>query len=106
MGDAYLDRKMLKWLPFQSLPEQGDEISALLNGRSIQSKPELSEDQYQLMQYRFEEAFINKETVIIRYFSKGQIKILEGVIIGADMHQKVIMLNTGNLWVEDILSIT
>ncbi|MFH5880785.1 YolD-like family protein [Liberiplasma polymorphum] len=106
MGNLYMDRKMLKWLPFQSLPEQGDEISSLLNGRAVEVKPELSEDQYMLMQYRFEEAFINKEFVTISYFKNGKKHTLNGVIIGADIQQKIIMLNTGNLFIEDIIAMT
>ena len=50
-GDyVYKDRKMMKWMPFNALLEQGDYINDLLNGRIKKEMPVLSVDQRALLQ--------------------------------------------------------
>lgn len=105
MANMYMDRKMLKWLPFQSLPEQADEISALLNGRKQESMPVLSEDQYQTIQYRFEEAFHSKALIHVTYFKQGSRHKLSGKIIGADPLNRVLILNTGTISLDFVIHI-
>lgn len=105
MASHYMDRKMLKWLPFQSLPEQADEISALLNGRKQESMPILSDDQYQTLQYRFEEAFHSKETIHVTYFKHGARHQLSGIILGADPLNRILVLNTGTISLDFVIYI-
>jgi hypothetical protein len=100
-----MDRKMLKWLPFQSLPEQAGEISMLLKGREVETMPELSSDQYQTLQYRFEEAFHSKETIHVTYFKNGSRHTLSGVIVGADLSNRILILNTGTILLDFVIYI-
>ncbi|MFP4287295.1 MAG: YolD-like family protein [Candidatus Izemoplasmataceae bacterium] len=105
MADTYIDRKMLKWLPFQSLPEQADEISELLNGRKKETMPVLSEDQLSTLQYRFEEAYHLKTLITVIYFKNGTRHKLSGVIVGADPISRFLILNTGTVLLDYVIDI-
>ena len=105
MDNMYFDRKMLKWLPFQSLTEQGSDLRALLESDKNVSMPTLSEDQYQVMQYRFEEAYAKHEKITIRYLYNQRLHSLEGYILSADIHQGIIVLNKGTVMIKQIIDI-
>ncbi len=105
MDKVYHDRRMLKWLPFQSLTEQGKDILKLLENQYAQTQPSLSEDQYEEMQYRFEEAYARQEPVTVGYFSAGRKRCLSGVILTADLSQGLLVLNTGTIAVKTIISL-
>ena len=55
---VYRDRKMMKWMPFHALLEQGDYINDLLNGRIKKEMPVLSVDQLDELNYKLEMAFV------------------------------------------------
>ena len=105
MDNLYYDRKMLKWLPFQSLTEQGKDILAIIEKQYIKHPPVLSEDQYLAMQYRFEEAYAKQEEVTITYLSNHRTYQLEGMILSADLSQGLIILNTGTLAIKQIIAL-
>jgi len=58
---VYHDRKMMKWMPFNALLEQGDHLQDLLNGRSKKEMPLLSEDQQSELNYKLEVAYLFKK---------------------------------------------
>ena len=88
----YRDRKMMKWMPFHALLEQGDYINDLLNGRIKKEMPVLSIDQLEEMNYKLETAFIFQSEVIIKYFDKGAFHSVQGVLTRADHYRKEIYL--------------
>ncbi len=106
MAKIYHDRRMLKWLPFQSLTEQGKDILELLDQQYSITQPSLSEDQYSAMQYRFEEAFARQETITIHYLQAHQKRSLKGMILSADVTHGLIVLNTGTVAVKTIIDLT
>ena len=105
MPNLYQDRKMLKWLPFQSLPEQGDALLELYNTPKNLRKPVLSEDQLAELQYQFEEAFYQKKEVTFIIFQARALKEKKGIIIGYEASTKILYLTTGTLYISDILKI-
>ena len=105
MDKAYHDRKMLKWLPFQSLTEQGKDILSLIDQQYDVSLPNLSDDQYHAMQYRFEEAFVRKEEVTITYIEHQRKKVVQGIILAADFQNGLIVLNKGTIAVKSIIDL-
>ncbi|MFW5842077.1 MAG: YolD-like family protein [Bacillota bacterium] len=105
MPEVYHDRRMLKWLPFQSLPEQGDDLRAIYDGLTYQEKPTLSQDQYDIMQYTFEACYHTQTPVKLTLFKNGHKHSKNGLIIGFDQTYGMIILNTGTVMKQDIIDI-
>ncbi|MFW5841840.1 MAG: YolD-like family protein [Bacillota bacterium] len=105
MPEVYHDRRMLKWLPFQSLPEQGDDLRAIYDGLTHQKKPILSQDHYETMQYTFEACYQMQAPVKLTLFKQGHKTTKNGLIIGFDQTYGMIILNTGTVMKQDIIDI-
>jgi len=102
---VYHDRKMMKWMPFNALLEQGDHIRDLLNGRSKKEMPLLSEDQLSELNYKLEVAYLFKNEVLITYFRDGAIYKIEGVINRTDIYNKLIFIDEAFVSALQIISI-
>ena len=89
----YHDRKMMKWMPFNALLEQGDHIQDLINGRSIKQMPELIIDQQSELNYKLEVAYLFKNEVLIKYFRDGAFYEIQGVITRTDIYNKLIFID-------------
>ena len=100
----YVDRKMLKWLPFQSLPEQGDDLTAVFQ-EDTPVMPMLSEDDYACMQYRFEEAFKTGCSVRMTIFRAGQSRQCRGQILGFDPFYKTVLMTEETVFVNEIIAL-
>ena len=90
---VYRDRKMMKWMPFNALLEQGDHLQDLLNGRSKKEMPLLSEDQQSELNYKLEVAYLFKNEVLITYYRDGAIYKIEGIITRTDIYNKLIFID-------------
>lgn len=90
---VYHDRKMMKWMPFNALLEQGDHLRELLNGRSKKEMPILSADQEEELNYKLEEAYLFKNKVQITYYRDSAIYEIEGIITRTDVYNKLIFIN-------------
>ena len=90
---VYHDRKMMKWMPFNALLEQGDHIKELLNGRTKKQMPMLSVDQQSELNYKLEVAYLFKNEVLITYFRDGKIYKIEGIITRTDIYNKLIFID-------------
>jgi hypothetical protein len=88
----YHDRKMMKWMPFNALLEQGDHIGELLNGRTKKEMPILSEDQQSELNYKLEVAYLFKNEVLVTYYRDGAIYKIEGIITRTDIYNKLIFI--------------
>ena len=90
---VYNDRKMMKWMPFNALLEQGDHVIELLNGRTKKTMPTLSVDQQSELNYKLEVAYLFKNVVSITYFRDGEVYKIEGVITRTDIYNKLIFID-------------
>ena len=90
---VYRDRKMMKWMPFNALLEQGDHIRNLLNGRIKKEMPILSVDQQTELNYKLEVAYLFKNEVLIKYFRDGAFYEIQGVITRTDVYNKLIFID-------------
>jgi len=102
---VYKDRKMMKWMPFNALLEQGDHVSDLLRGRERQSMPVLSEDQQAELNYNLETAYIFRSEIEVTYFDNHQFNTVIGVITRTDLHNKLIFINDTSVHAQKITSI-
>lgn len=104
VAEMYVDRKLLKWLPFQSLPEQGTDLADVFQ-EDVPSMPILSEDDYALMQYRFEEAFKTGCVVRVTIFRAGRSKQYCGQILGFDPFYKTVLMTEETVLVDEIIAL-
>ena len=87
---VYHDRKMMKWMPFNALLEQGDYINELLHGKTRLEMPVLSEDQQSELNYKLETAYIFQSELEVSYFEAHKIKKVTGIITKTDLYNKLI----------------
>ena len=101
----YKDRKMMKWIPFNALLEQGSYINDLLRGREQKQMPSLSTDQQEELNYKLETAYVFKNELTLTYFEKDDFKHITGHITRTDMHNKIIFINDHPIYAQTITDI-
>jgi len=106
MASVYQDRKMMKWLPFEALPEQGSYLAQLYEERMVEDRPTLSQDHLDYLNARVNEAYMNGDCVDIEYFDQGHRYHLSGQIIGIDFFAKTLIFENAHILFEDVLNIT
>ena len=89
----YVDRKMMKWVPFNALLEHSDYLKAMLDGKELREKPVLSEDQYNELNYKLEESYINKYAVTLIIYESGLLKRVKGVISLIDINNHLLFID-------------
>lgn len=102
---VYHDRKMMKWMPFNALLEQGDYISDLLLGRERIERPILSPDQEAELNYKLETAYLFHQTIEVSYYDAYRIKTCVGTIARTDLHNKLIFIGETSLSAHQITNI-
>lgn len=102
---VYRDRKMMKWMPFNALLEQGDYISDLIHGRERKTMPTLSEDQYAELNYQLETAFCLQKEIKIIYYDNHKYKSSRGCITRTDIYNKLIFVNETAVPAQSIIEI-
>ncbi len=105
MANVYYDRKMMKWLPFQALPEQGTYLDTLYQTRTHLEKPMLSDDQYTVLNRYVHEAFYSKAPIVLKYYRHHAIHSTRGIIIGLDCNARIMMLDDLSIDFDDVLEI-
>lgn len=102
---VYKDRKMMKWIPFHALLEQGDYINDLLKGREYKEMPTLSVDQLDDLNYKLEEAFIFSREITLTYFEKHDYHKITGYLTRADKYNKLIFIGDTSISAQTIIKI-
>jgi len=102
---VYHDRKMMKWMPFNALLEQGDYINDLLHGRTRLEMPVLSEDQQSELNYKLETAYIFRSEIEVSYFENHKIRKVIGVITKTDLYNKLIFIGEKSIHAQKITDI-
>lgn len=90
---VYRDRKMMKWLPFGALTEQGDYLQALFEKRNQQPKPTLLDDAITEMNYLLEEAVAMHIPITITYFQHHRYHTITGIVEVVDFLSKTITVD-------------
>lgn len=103
--EYYHDRKMMKWMPFNALLEQGDHLRELIDARNHEEKPILSDDQLAELNYDLERAYMTQELVEISYFKQNKRHKTKGHIHQIDVQNKMLMINDQGLYAEEVLKI-
>ena len=103
--EQYIDRKMMKWMPFNALLEQGEHLRELIAEQNKENKPSLSEDQYAILNYDLQVAYMSQTTVEVHYFQNHKRKTVKGIISHIDVQNKMILIGKEGLYAEDVLEI-
>lgn len=102
---VYHDRKMLKWMPFSALTEQGTYLQDLLSQKTKVEMPILSADDYAYMNYIIDEALALNQAVLVTYFNHGKKEMIEGKISQCQVYNRTIQINDHLLNASQIMSI-
>lgn len=93
MDRLYTDRRMLKWLPFEALPEHNHYLKAVYDALEYTAKPDLCPDQIAYLNYRLQEAFHTQETITLTVFEKGRLWEKKGTLTQLDRTTHCLTLN-------------
>lgn len=89
---VYHDRKMMKWMPFNALLEQGDYISDLLQGKDWIEMPVLSPDQEDELNYSLQQAYMLHQNIMITYYENHKLNKKSGMISRIDVYNKLLFI--------------
>jgi len=105
MAEGYHDRKMMKWLPFEALPEQGSYLKGIMHAHEEEAMPSLSQDQLDYLNYRAYEAYMNHEIVDVEYYDNHQRYHIRQQVIGLDFTAKTLIFENAILPFSKVLNI-
>lgn len=105
MDRVYTDRRMLKWLPFDALPEQHGYLKAVYEAFEVITKPTLMPDQIEYLNYRIQEAFHTQEAITLTVFDKGRLETLKGTIVSLSPDTHSLRLGAHHVSFDDILEL-
>ena len=98
------DRGMKKWAPFSSLIEQATCLEEMKYQRNKISKPILTEDQIEKINYVLQ-SYQKGKIVKIKFFHDGYLYIINTSIKKIDLDNKVLVLENGKLSFPNIIDI-
>lgn len=105
MDRVYHDRRMLKWLPFEALPEQGHYLKAVFDALEFKPRPELSSEQYDYLNWKTLEAFHQQDVIKMEVYQQGKIVIYKGTITKIDKVAGLMRINGLDVAFEDVINI-
>jgi hypothetical protein len=104
-GYVYHDRKMMKWMPFNALLEQGNHVSDLLLKHTYKEMPILSVDQLEELNFKLEEAVVFKQTIEVTYYENNHFHSISGMIERIDVFNKLIFIGSTGIPAQTIIEI-
>lgn len=94
MPSHYVDRGIIKWAPFNALNGYHSMLEEMKHRLKKHDKPVLSDDAYDELNYRIQEAIHYNHEIEVAYFDSGYIKIGYGKIKKLDFIYKTLVLTT------------
>ena len=98
------DRGMKKWAPFSSLIEQATCLEEMKYQRNKISKPILTDDQKEKIEYVLQ-TYQKGQAVKIKFYNDGYLYVVETQIKRIDIENRCLILTNGKLKFENILDI-
>ncbi|MFH1693198.1 MAG: YolD-like family protein [Bacillota bacterium] len=93
-SDAYRDRGIIKWTPFDALVGYHSLIKELRYRLGKRDKPILSDDQYEELNRKLNWAYHQNSEIEIEFFNQGYSKYTFGTIRRLDWINKVVILSS------------
>jgi hypothetical protein len=93
----YLDRGIIKWMPFDALTGFGEMIRELTHAHKDVEVPLIFEDTLSTFEYTLQEAYQNKQLLHVIYISQKRKKACEGYVQEINLKQKTMRLSSGDI---------
>ncbi|MFP4177954.1 MAG: YolD-like family protein [Acholeplasmataceae bacterium] len=107
MPEAYRDRGIIKWAPFDSLVGYHSLLQEMKQRLKKRPKPILSEDELEALNRKLRTAYEKKREIECRYYRKGYFVTTCATITRLDFVYRRITLSTREtIPADDVLSIT
>lgn len=101
-----IDRKMIKYRPFNSVVNTKTLVNDVEKNRNTQLRPILSEDDYEEIEYNLLSAINTGTNIIINFYKDGYIYIIEGKVTSLDTYKKRILLNNNiHIYFNDVIKV-
>lgn len=100
------DRGMIKWQPFNSVVSNKEILTTLLKEKSKQSKPEMSEEEINIIEKQIINAYYMQSITNITYYKNGYLLKIKGKIKKIDKTYNLIYLENIKLLFQQIINIT
>ena len=102
MGE-YMQRKMVKWKPFNTLLKYKD-ILDIERNRSLIDKPIIMEDRIVKIDNILKD--VNENTLVkVKYFNKGMLLNITGNIKSVNVIEKYILINNTRIYYKNLIDI-
>ena len=98
------DRGMKKWAPFSSLIEQATCLEEMKYQRNKISKPVLTEDQIEKINYVLQ-SYKKGQIVKIKFFHDGYLYEVNTTIKRIDLENRILILENGKLGFSNLIDI-
>lgn len=98
------DRGMKKWAPFSSLIEQATCLEEMKYQRNKVSKPILTEDQMEKINYVLQ-SYQKGQIVKIKFYHDGYLYVINTTIKRIDLENRKLILEKGKLDFSDLIDI-
>ena len=98
------DRGMKKWAPFSSLIEQATCLEAMKYQRNKISKPKLTQDQVEKINYALQ-CYEPGQIVKIKFYNDGYLYESNVEIKRIDLNNRILILDKGKLKLENLIDI-
>lgn len=100
-----MDRKMLKWAPFDSVVSGKKVINEVMHEKKKIKKPILSEDQLKNIENKILDSYNSKDFVTISYYESGYIYNIDSYIKKIDYINKIVYLNNKLIFFNQIMNV-
>lgn len=103
-------KRAAQFAPFSALTGYEESISE--TQRLTRSKPELSDDQKEIIDYKLRQAYINHEVIEVTYFIKdekkegGSLFVIKDVIKTYDEVNHLLIMNQNKIMIDDIVFVS
>ena len=98
------DRGMKKWAPFSSLIEQATCLEEMKYQRNKVSKPVLTEDQMEKINYVLQ-SYQKGQIVKIKFYHDGYLYVINTTIKRIDLENRKLILEKGKLGFSNLIDI-
>nr|WP_172684346.1 YolD-like family protein [Staphylococcus simulans] len=89
-------REKVKWMPFDSIPEQFEQIQAFVEEQNKAEKPALSDDQCAMLNANLHFKIMNNEPATVEYWQAGYFQQIQSSIRKIDILNNRLLLDTEN----------
>lgn len=100
-----MDRKMLKWAPFDSVVSGKKVVNEVMHEKKKIKKPVLSEDQLKNIENKILDSYNSKDMVTISYYESGYIHNIDSHIKKIDYINKIVYLNNKLIYFNQIMNV-